>query len=276
MNIKKLNQTIRELHHASQLVAISGRDLVTPQENNRHAAMEYSHSRRMLAGSVINADKNIRVALDISHIDLHILSQRLDSLAKFDLKGRTKEDGFNYLKNELRSFGADTTLMDSITSWNIPDHPSGRNNAFGTSDHASLELHVKLRALAKDILQLMARVFGNFSEILVWPHNFNTQMQIFLDPDSEGNMQSELSLGLGIEDDLSDQPYFYVKHHSKRDIEYPGRLPALDIGQWSTGKNKIAYLKLSDLDTSIDPERQEDKISAFFSQAIEKSMDLLT
>ncbi|MFW5644633.1 MAG: hypothetical protein ACOCZL_01845, partial [Bacteroidota bacterium] len=204
MDIAKLNLTITELHHAAQFISIAGNYLAR-EKKGTHIAMEYSHSRRMLVGPVLQADKDIRMALDISKLDLHILSSRLDSLAKFDLKDRSKKEGFDFLKQELRSFGSDTTIMVMETSYDIPDHPVGRGKPFQSPDEFLLEQHIKLRSLAKDILQSLARVFGNFSEILVWPKKFNTHMQIHFDPDKEGKMRSTLDTGLGIKDEVSDQ-----------------------------------------------------------------------
>lgn len=274
MNIQNLNLTITELHHAAQLISIAG-NFLAKDKKGTHIAMEYSHSRRMLVGSVLKADKDLRVALDISKLDLHILSSRLDSLSKFDLKGRTKKEGFDYLKQELRSFGSDTTIMVMETSYDIPDHPAGRGEPFQTPDKNLLEQHIKLRSLAKDILQSMARVFGNFSEILIWPNKFNTQMQIYFDPDKEGKMRSTLDIGLGVKDEISDQPYFFVNPHSEREINYPEPMPDLSLGKWHKDSTHFAYLQLVDLDPDKDLEHQEDRIAGFFSEAIERNLGIV-
>lgn len=274
MNIKNLSETIDVIHHAAQLIAITGRYLSKPRQDDSHTAMEYSRTHNMLVGTKLEGDKTVRIALDILKLDLHILDSRLHSLVKFDLKDRNKEDGYEFLKKELMSFGLDTTLMKMETHFNIPDHPAGRGVPFGIPYPDSAKLHAELRSVAKTTLQSLVRVFKHTSEILVWPHHFDTGMNLYVNPDEKGHMQGTIGIGLAIHGSMVDEPYFYVNHLSDNEIEYPRNLPELSSGEWHFNEWKGAILKVSDF-VGKDDKIKMDVLEDFISGGIDASIDLV-
>ncbi len=275
MDIEKLNEAIKITHHAAQLIAISGRYLADRREDDSHTAMEFSRSRKILAGVKLKGDQELRVALNIENLDLHILNVRLKSMEKFDLKNRTFEEGFDFLKKRLMTFGLDTSLMLPEVHYNIPDHPAGRGKPFEINDPGAFEQHAVFRSLAKDLLQSFARVFKNTSEILIWPHHFDTGMIIYLDPDEKGDLRGTVGIGLAIKDNMIQEPYFYVNHWSEGKVQYPKELPALKNGRWAESDWKGAYLKLSEI-VSGRNELNTEMAADFFSEAIDLSIDFMT
>jgi hypothetical protein len=274
MNIKYLNDTIDVVHHAVQLIAISGRFLSKPKEDDSHTAMEYSRTHNMMVGTKLEGDKSVRIALDIINLNLHILDTRLHSLVKYDLKDRKKEDGFQFLKKELMAFGLDTTLMKMETHFNIPDHPAGRGVPFTIAHPDSASLHAELRSVAKTTLQSLVRVFENTSEILIWPHHFDTGMIVYVDPDEKGKMRGTIGIGFAVHDSMVEEPYFYVNHWSDNDVDYPESLPNLDKGQWHLDNWKGVYLKISDF-LDKDDNIKVDVVESFLSAGIDASIDLV-
>lgn len=275
MKSQNLNETINIFHHAVQLIAIAGRYLARPREDDSHTAMEYSRTHNMLVGTKLEGDRTVRIALNILNLDLHILDIRLHSLVKYDLKGRKKEDGFGFLKKELMTFGLDTTLMKMETHFNIPDHPAGRGIPFAIPYPESANLHAELRAIAKTMLQSLVRVFKNTSEILVWPHHFDTGMIIYVNPDKGGHMQGTIGIGFAIRDKMLDEPYFYVNHWAEHSIDYPEKMPELESGRWNSGEWKGAILPAGEFINGKD-EINSDIVEKFISSALEGSIDLVS
>lgn len=274
MDIEKVNEAIKITHHAAQLIAISGRYLAARREDDSHTAMEFSRSRKILAGVKLKGDQEVRVSLNIENLDLHILNVRLKSMEKFDLKGRTFEEGFDFLKKRLMTFGLDTSLMLPEVHYNIPDHPTGKGKPFEINDPDAFQHHAELRSLAKDLLQSFARVFKNTSDILVWPHHFDTGMIIYMDPDEKEVTNGTIGIGMSIKDSMIDEPYFYVNHWSEEKIQYPKELPALRHGRWGESDWKGAYLKISEI-VSGRNELNTEMAADFFSEAIDLSIDFL-
>ncbi len=275
LNASEFKETLQICHHAAQLPAMAGNYLVDPREDDSHSAMEYSSTRKFLVGRRIRGDRDTRVALDIVNLNLHILNLRLTSLGKFSLKGRTKEEAFDFLRKELMTHGVDTILMKMDLHFDIPDHPVGQGAKFEIKDPQIFQAHADIRSNAKYLLRFFGRIFKFTSEILVWPHHFDTGAILYTGFDDSGDYNATVGIGLAMPDELCNEPYFYVNHWSANRIHYPDTFPELKHGQWITTGYKGAILELGRITDSKSLKTQCEIAADFLSDAIEKSLELI-
>lgn len=271
----EFNESILTCHHAAQIPAMAGNYLVDPREDDSHTALEYSSTRKFLVGRRIKGDRDTRVGLDIVNLNLHILNLRLTSLGKYSLKGRTKEEAFDFLRKELMTHGVDTILMRMDLHFDIPDHPTGQGARFEIRNPEYFQTHADLRSNAKYLLKFFGRIFKFTSEILVWPHHFDTGAILYTGFEDSGDYNATVGIGLAMPDHLCDEPYFYVNHWSANRILYPESFPNLKHGRWITDNRKIAILEMSRITDSNSPKSQCEIASDFLSNAIEVSFDLV-
>jgi hypothetical protein len=91
----------------------------------------------------------------------------------------------------------------------------------------------------------------------------------------DGEHLKSFSIGMGIPDEASDEPYYYITSWSKAgDNEYTN-LPELPAGQWINSPFNGAVLKASEIVAQSTAKAQAQMVQGFLETGIKGSIKLL-
>ena len=271
--LKGLREVLTNQHLAAQLIASTGKHMIPEAKDNSNAAMEFSASRKMLISEKIPAEKPVRVGLNILDLTLYILSSRLEVLQVSDLSGHTTSEGFNFIKKHLANYGANVSSLELTMDYTLPTGPVDKEKYFRVEYPDIAEETVKYRANAKFLLKFFNRVFEKTSDIRVWPKNFCTSSLIY-----SSDEKHAVEYGFSPQNELLDEPHFYVLLHAGDGFKYPEELPVLrGGGRWDKENDqwKGAYLRISDVWENHNPVTQFEVTSEFFASGIESGLKML-
>jgi hypothetical protein len=273
-HMEDLNKAIMICHQAAQLIAMTGKHLIPAKKDDSHTSMTYKKGLSLLLGGKIAGKQAMRVALDIRTLNLMILTDKLEMLAEFNLNGKYLIEGFDFLKSELLSLGADTSKMNMKMHYSLP-YQSLADIEIEMFSAPAFKQHALLRENAELMLRFFSDIFINTDKVRVWPHHFDTGIILYKRKNSSGQHITTVGAGFSMADEMIDQPYFYINYWSGNGITKSSNFPTLEHGEWGKEGWNGASLKIQELYNYSDPEEQVNMLSKFYSTAVEHAIEML-
>ncbi len=263
-NPKDLIDTRLQLHHAVQLLTMVAKGFIPKKEDDSHTNLEWIEDWNALAANPINRGKVSRVALRLSDMFLLVIGTD-DTLARFDLKNKTIDEGFAWLKEALKERKLDITNFSKELHFEIPEHPTGKGESFNPNTEHLRELSAyfsnadrALRAFIADKPQASA--------VRCWPHHFDIATLFTF---GEGDNVTYIGMGMTPGDDSYTEPYFYCNPHPT-----PNKgadLPKPTIGHWYTEGWKGIVLTAEEM---LKYENREEAVNNYLEASFLITKDL--
>ena len=269
-----LHETLINLHHAGQLVALTGNSLIPKRPDDSQSNLGWVMDLHWLLGHPITCGTQpLHMALDTHTFRLLVTDEMHNILAQYNLVGKTSAEGLDWIRVVLPQFGISADQIQPITHYALPPHPISDGAAFDPDPEALNEL-TSHRHNAEIILSSYTSKFPTASSIRVWPHHFDSGSYIPVGQDENGNDNLSLSLGLAIPDELFSEGYYYITTWSKDgNIDYSS-LPELSAGEWNTQSWTGAVLRASEIAALSGP-MQLRLTQDFFDSGIRAALKLL-
>lgn len=272
-----LAPTIQKLHHAAQFVAMIGDSLLPRAEDDGQSSMRWDRSLKALIGHKIDLGIPFRLALVYPAFELCFLDEDDRSLTTLFLEGQSKENVYDWMRENISAFGGRVGDLHPIRHFEIPHHAVDGIVPFHKPNARELEELARYRANADFVLRELSGQFDRSSPVRVWPHHFDTATTLEVNGDRETEQAAKtIGMGWAIPDNLIDDPYFYVipwRKTGKIDFEKNSELPA---GQWMLKKNwKGAVLPATDIVLEPTASAQHKLVQRFLQAAVNESLRLL-
>ena len=269
-DLKKASGT---LHHAAQMIAYTGKHLISEEPDDSHTSAVWIPEKNLLAGQPIKTvSTELRVALHYPTLVLMVTDNELNELGSFEMNGKTKPEVLAWLKNQLGELGVDVNKLTDKIHFEIPSH---QVETGGVYPFDQPELFAELAAYRTDghlVLDHFAGQFETASPVLVWPHHFDEGSYIPLESEN-GEVVTSVSIGLAVPDSYYDTPYFYVTAWKKDGVNYENKPEISSPGHWHDHEWVGQVLEGRSL-VGMDKNRQYDTAIAFMKQALENALRL--
>lgn len=264
---EKLNDAMRQQHHAAQFIALVGRYLIPQQANDSNTNMEYVSDRDMFVGNAIPV--GLRVALQITDLRISILGQENAIKKDIYLEGKTKHEAFDKLKQNLSGLGIDVGSFKNKLHYEIPAHAIEQGAVFSINDKRYFTENAIYRHNAKIVLNEIAGIFEQDEPVRIWPHHFDTGAFFAISKNEKGEATQTIGIGLAIPDSMVDEPYYYLSFWSEKPVEGLDKLKPLGAVKWMMPDWNGAVLKHSEIHKYDSSEKQFEITKTFFTNGIE-------
>jgi len=268
---EKLNDAMRQQHHAAQFIALVGRYLIPQQPDDSNTNMEFVPDRDMFVGNAMPG--GLRVALQITDLRISILDQENDIKKDIYLEGKTKHEVFDELKQNLSGLGVDVSSFKNELHYEIPAHAIEQGAVFSINDKRYFTENAIYRHNAKIVLNEIAGIFEQDEPIRIWPHHFDTGAFFAISKNKKGEATQTIGIGLAIPDSMVDEPYYYLSFWSEKPEEGLDKLKPLGAGKWMMPDWNGAVLKHSEILKAGTAIGQHELVKSFFNSGIKKIID---
>ncbi|MCB1037123.1 MAG: hypothetical protein KDD47_25065 [Acidobacteria bacterium] len=261
----------QQLHWAAQVASSVGKTLLEKQPDDSQKAFSWIAGHHCMASAVIPAAQPFRIALRPSDLHLLVLSDHDVEQMDFPLSGRTIEQAFHWLEDDVRRQLGRPLPTPLTRPTEIEAHPVGEGARFSVRDHGAFEELARYFANADLLLEEHAAGRPGASAIRIWPHHFDIAVLITVEGNEDPEKARMVGVGMSPGDGEAPLPYLYVTPWPYPEKE---NLPALPAGHWHREKWVGAVLPADQLATG-DGEAQESRAAEFLDIAIEACLGLL-
>lgn len=270
----RMNEAVCQLHNAVQFIAIAGKHLIPEKPDDSHTNMTWDNESLSFIGNLVEAPRPFRFLLNSRNLKLVMVNGNGREINSLHLPGVTKGFAFAWLREQVSSMGIDPRKVKNEMHYTIPEHAIQDCGNFRISDPEAFRELARHRSNTNLILKSITGKFKDRTPIAVWPHHFDTGLVINVARDNQGQLKRSIGLGYAIQDETSDEPYFYMNIWSAEDDIEMKDLPSLEKGNWITEEWKGAILKIGDLVGLETPGEQVRVTTRFFTDVINKGLDL--
>jgi len=270
----RLSESICQLHHAVQFIAIAGKYLVDEKPDDSHTNFIWDMERMAFIGKFISGPVPFRFALQARNMNLVILDKNENEISSLHLPGVTRGYTFAWMKEQVADLGVNHTLLKIKMHYSIPRHAIDKCGSFRISDPVSFRELAYQRTNAERVLNEVSGQFPGATLPAVWPHHFDTGIVIPVETNTNKEIIKSIGAGYAIPDIYSADPYFYVSLWTKEAISY-GNSPKVKYGYWNEKDWQGAILQISHLNNIKDLTEQKQTVFSFFEEAIDIGIKLL-
>ena len=273
---KSLAPVVAEIHHGVQFISMLGKHFAENQPDDSHTNMEWIASDEVLAGTWINGKKgDFRLAMRPRDLALYIYGEGMKVVDECSLDGLTNVQACRWVEDHLDMFGEDSSKMNLMLHYEIPNHATDEGEAYKLFDQPRFAEMAKYRANSDLVLRYFADQYKTASPVRTWPHHFDNGAYIPMAFGDEGEHLKSFSIGLGIPDEASDEPYFYITTWSKAGDNSYDTVKPLTAGEWISAPFSGAVLKASEITAKATPEEQLNTVLAFLEEGIGQSKGII-
>lgn len=262
-----LNDALQQQHHAAQFVALTGRYLIPQQPDDSNTNMIFVSNKDMLVGNAL--PDGLRVALNLKDLKISILGQGNDVYKEICLDGKTKQEAFDLLKQDLADLKIDVADFKNKLHYEIPVHQLDKGAAFSIKEKYLFIENSTYRHNAEIVINKISSGFKQAEPVRVWPHHFDTGSFTPLGHNNKGGISQSIGIGWAIPDSMVNEPYYYLSFWSENPVSDFKKLPPLTAGRWMTTGWNGGVLKHSEILTLSDAEEQYKHVIRFFNSGIE-------
>ncbi len=263
---KDLHQALMLQHQAVQYIAMAGRHLIPQEPDDSNTNLQYIFNKNMLVGNPVS-DK-LRVGLHLIDFNLHILDTDFASKGTIQLEGKSKEQVFKELKEEIGKHNIDVSTFTRELHYEIPEGALDKDDKFFNPGNKFFKENMLYRHNAQLILEDLARDFPSAEPVRIWPHHFDTGTYVPL-AYHRGKLISSYGLGWAIPDDMVPEPYYYLSFWSEnQNIDF-SNLPSPEYGEWIKTGWLGGILKLSDIVSEQKAQVQYSIVKKFYESGIQ-------
>ncbi|MDT8392916.1 MAG: hypothetical protein RQ761_03670 [Bacteroidales bacterium] len=259
--MQEYNNTDRQLHWLSQLIAKVNKAFVTEKTDDSHTNLYYDPVGDKLTGRWIESPQGeILFSLNLETMQFEWLDKTLKSQQAFTIFDKSIQQLEKDAANYPAKFGMEADAVFKPLHFTIPDYgiKSISEKDISEEGFAAWKFY---RQLANEVCHALPGYLQVEGEVRIWPHHFDTGIY--------AQLTDNLSIGFGLamKDDMAGNAYFYLSaYKSSGSINYVD-LPELSRGQWETGAWKGAILRLDEI--PVDSIEQAGKIVInFFKGAV--------
>ena len=263
-----IEKSMKQQHLAVRLIGLVGQAYIPEEPDFKHAALSYLQELSALTTKQVLGNFPFCIAVGLKDLKLMVLDESYSPTDEFPLEGKKLTDGLDWIKMKVAELGMDQQLLQTTFEKTDPIKFEGSDSAF-TIDLAALKHTARYRHNANLVLQKYATRFEHSSEVLIWPHHFDSATYIPLRFNEDNEEVYSIGLGFAIPDITVDEPYFYINMWSANEpiiITAPEKLKGQ--GEWVKEGWQGAYLRLSNIIDKDNPEKQWKRINRFFESGI--------
>ena len=273
---KALQPAIEQIHHGVQFIAMMGKYFVKNEPDDSHTNMEWLKSEEVLAGNWVKAPKgDFRLAMRPKDLQLIVYDSGMHAIDQCSLDGKTQVEACRWVEAHLDQFGEDSSKMNLLLHYEIPNHETDEGAPFKHSEPALFEEMAKYRANSDLVLRHFAEQFETASPVRTWPHHFDNGTYIPMVFNDAGEAIRSFSLGFAIPDSVVDEPYFYVTQWSvENNLDY-GALPQLTCGEWLPEELHGAALRASEVLGVANSRKQAEMVIQYLEEGIKGSLSMI-
>lgn len=251
MNIETFDKAEAQLHVATQMISLTGINLVKKKDDDSHTTAKWDSEKQQIIGREFQLNGNSHaVFVDPGDFVLGILKNGEET-------GRVELDGLTYMQTvePWKKWLTDAGFKEELNlklHYDLPSSDLYKFDAFTKPSDETLSLWADNRTMANSVLEKLNNSIGVPSDINIWPHHFDSGTYYELHQ-TDGATDRSIGAGFNPADGMVDEPYFYIYGWYKDlEIDYTDK-PKLDQGRWILGNWNGAVLPLSKVnESSVD------------------------
>ena len=243
--MKDYKQAEAQIHVASQIISLTGKNLVEKQADDSHTTAKWNSEKQLLTGSEFQLNGNTySVFVDPVGFALGMMKSGIKTNG-VSLDGLTYMQTVEPWKKWLSEAGFKDEL-DLSLHYELPSNELYKFDVFRKPNEALLKRWAENRTLANKALSSLTEMVGTTSEINIWPHHFDTGTYYELHR-TDGATDRSIGAGFNPADGMVDEPYFYIYGWYKdNEIDYSDK-PELKSGKWIVDDWKGAVLPITEV-----------------------------
>ena len=258
MNLEAYIQAEAQLHVASQMISLTGKNLVEKQADDSHTTAKWNAEKQLIIGRdfILNAN-TYSVFVDPVDFAIGLLKNGAEA-------NRVSLDGLTYMqtvepwKEWLSEAGFDGEL-DLSLHYELPSSELYKFDTFHKPSDDILALWAKNRTMANSVFESLTKSIGAPSDINIWPHHFDSGTYYELHK-TDGAADRSIGAGFNPADGMVSEPYFYLYGWYKDNkLDYSDK-PELVNGKWITDNWEGAVLPITEA-------ADENAVNAFYETA---------
>jgi len=265
-----------QLHRAARVAAVVGKTLLEPEPDDSHKAFSWFPGMRAMAQRPVEeASQPFHAALRPEDLELIMLSEDNVRLAELPLSGRTVQQIYHWLEEEVEGLLGRPLPKELATPGEIAGETISDQHRFSRQPPAAFAELARYFANAHLLLEHRVAAEAGAGPILVWPHHFDLASLITV-REAEGDQEARtIGVGLMPGAGTDGEPYFYVNLWPHDGID-TSALPELPAGaQWNTEGWIGGMLPAKALVEVSDAGEQARRAGEFVSAAIAACRQLL-
>jgi hypothetical protein len=254
-----------QLHQAAQIAVSAAISYIAARSDDSHTALTWIPSLRVLATEAITATRQLRVALRVEDLTLHVLDEKGVQTRSFALPGHTVAEANAWLGEVLAQAALDPRRFTARKHYTIPPHPVASGAVFTLTGGTEFRELAHYWSNAAGVLALLADATDGAGPVRTWPHHFDIATLVQL----RGGGRT-IGVGQSPGDDSYAEPYWYVGPNPYPPVA--GLPPLAGSGHWHTHGWIGAALPASDYVSATD---QRSQVAAFIDSAVAACRTLL-
>ena len=260
--MQEYNNTDRQLHLLSQIIAKANRTFVAPVADDSHTNLFYDSLGQRLYGRWLNNGRQpLILSLNLVNQHFEWLNSSLQPLMSFSTTGKTTGSIEAEIAEALPALALNPRGFTDGLHFQIPDYPFAKEPVSKISDQG-LASWTFYRKLANDTAAMLLGHLQVAGEVRIWPHHFDTGIYV------EVANRIGIGFGLAMEDKVGGAPYFYLSGYPLTGSLTYNNLPAPGKGSWHTEANWQGVVLPINRLAMQDSGHNEQTINAYLLPAI--------
>ncbi len=207
-----LREARLQLHWASQIAAAAPFTFLDAAPDFSHVNLGWDARNDTLWARPVGQDPAMRVGIRFEDLALVLVDSRSESVTELPLGGRTLEQGYEWLEQNLKlrqpsTFGAKP--LERLGE-DFPDHPLKHGALFSAADPEARKELARWFANADLLLSDVVARNRGASPVRCWPHHFDIATLITLATSDDPEQSRTVGVGMTPGDEYYNEPYFYV------------------------------------------------------------------
>ncbi len=250
--MKQYCATDQRIHLLSQIIAKVNRSLVPARPDDSHTNLYYEPiSRRLYGRWFQNQERACVLTLDLAGLQYQLINDHYEPELSFEIAGKTVMQLEQEMVEAFEAIGMDTQELFAPLHFEIEKYDFADSAAEAIS-HAALEEWCFYRTQANHMCSDFLGFTQHIQEIRIWPHHFDTGVFV------QANDSMGVGFGLAMNDQVVDQPYYYMSAYPKDGSMDYSQIPQSDFWRMEVKENwSGCILSLDILEDKEEHERRQ-------------------
>ncbi len=243
--------TDQRIHLLSQIIAKVNRSFVPAKPDDSHTNLYYEPISRRLYGRWFEATgRSYVLTLDLTNLKYELVNKQYGSELSIGITGKTLIQLESELARAFENFGIDTKEVFRPLHFEIEQYDFV-NNAFEMIRQKDLEEWCFYRTQANHMCSDFLGFTQQLDEVRIWPHHFDTGVFV------QANEKLGVGFGLAMNDQVVDQPYYYMSAYPKEGAMDYGSIPQSQYWRMEYKEGWAGcILSLDDIENKEEQERR--------------------
>lgn len=269
MDKQSLNSHTEIAHRAIQLITKAAKSWLPEKADDSHTNQAWNINSASFSGHPFENGVTIEVGL----LPLQLIIRQNNSIVhEFSLAGQKHSAIEQKMVDALSTLGFDSSKWVSSLHFELP-YSELEEFVYPSLDNNAMKAVADLRSFAQNVFTTYEAKHKVDLGLRTWPHHFDLGGLSVTAQDEDGNATSSIGMGTAMQDEGTDEHYFYINHWKQGGIDsYPNPTALPNSGYW-LGNVPMAILRISN---SIDgDEYNAHKAAEFIEQAVKESARFL-